>query len=71
MRIFLKYISNSILSGGIQIGHNSKCVQNDEVYQQYLRKRHPQGQTRKDLFLAIEEVQYQRSYLSFACDLGQ
>ena len=66
------YISISVLSGDIQVGHDSKCTwANNDKVNEYLAKRHPTGQIRKDLFHSIEQLWYQRSYLSCVADLGQ
>ena len=63
--------STQILSADIQVGHDSKCTHNDEVNEEYLEKRRPTGQERKELFYSIEQLWYQRSYLSCVADLGQ
>ena len=65
------YISNSVLSGDIQIGHDPQCTYTNPKVNEYLEKRHPQGQIRKELFYSIEQLWYQRSYLSCVADLGQ
>ena len=55
-------------SGDVQVGHEPKCTgKNDE----YWEKRNPTGQDGKELWKSIEQLWYQRSYLSCTADLGQ